>query len=158
LGLAGVGGAPALAALDPAVVEAVEAPEVVALAQGIAAVLESADPSAEEQELVGALHAYLSEVDQEAAVLQQALDVVLAGDWTETQLAALRGLFGDYAPADLDAPRGGGALVPPAAAGGAILTAAASEEESASVSRAQLEAVIAPPPPPSGGGGTDYRQ
>lgn len=153
----------ARAALEPSVLEAVEKPEVALVAQEIAALLDSFGADAEEQAITAALHRYLADSPYEDGVLEDALAVVLAGQWSPTQFAALRGIFAEYAPQDLNAP-GGPDTDTATAPGGATLARASVEGPSETTSdqaagRAQIQGLLEPPPPPAGGGGSsDYRR
>lgn len=155
-----LGAVPAQAALDPTVLEAVDAPEVAEVAIGVAALLDSVGGDAEEQEIAAALHRYLADSEYDDLVLEDALAVVLAGDWSETQRAALNSIFAEYAPQDLAAP--GGGIEAPAATtlSRAAETPAVDEstdEKPETNSEAHLQGFGAPPPPPAGGGGSsDY--
>ncbi len=155
---------PAHAALEPSVLEAVEKPEVALVAQEIAALLDSFGADAEEQAITSALHRYLADSPYEDGVLEDALAVVLAGQWSPTQFAALRGIFAEYAPQDLKAP-GGPDTDTVTAPAGAMLSRASVDETSAETTsdqaagRAQIQGLLEPPPPPAGGGGSsDYRR
>jgi hypothetical protein len=151
----------AQAALDPAALAAVERPEVADAAREIAAVLDGVAGD-DQQAIVAALHRYLAASAYSSSVLEDALGVVLAGDWTPTQLAALRSLFAEYAPADVRAPRGGPEPMldapPPGAADRARLAAVSADTpsgEEGSVS--EQGRTLAPPPLTTSGGGSDYQ-
>jgi hypothetical protein len=120
--------APARAALDPAVLEAIESPEVVAVAQAIAALLDGAGSDADAQQIAANLHSYLAESVYAGDVVETALAVVLDGQWSDDQLAALRSLYSEYAPETLEAPSGGGEVKPPMGAGDATEPAATADD------------------------------
>jgi hypothetical protein len=161
-GLASLAVAPsARAAVDPAVLEAIESPEVVEVARQIAALLEDAGPDAEAPSIAAELHGLLANGAYSAEVVESALAVVLGGDWSETQLAALRTVHYDYlailtsthseyAPDDLKAPSGGGEAEAPLNTEEPVETAGGgSGSENAGATEQAGAAMTVEPVPPS---------
>ena len=165
LGVAGVT-TPAQAALDEAVLATIQAPEVAEVAVGIAAVLDGMGPEVDEQAITAALHDYLSASIFGENVVMDGLAVVLGGDWSDMQFAALRSLFSRYVAGDVEPPRGGAealmidgaADLGPAADRLEALTPSAIAPTGGVLSNQAVEdeGDVAPPPPPSGAGGSDY--
>jgi hypothetical protein len=168
LGLATVFGTvatpPAVAALNPDVLAAVQSDEVALVALDIAALLEGAAADADEQEIGASLHRYLADTVYAPGVIKDALSVVMLGEWTEIQYAALKGIFSDYAVPDVKPPSGGGdaaamtsggSVKPTGLDGGAVASLSApSGGASQSLSPTSH---TAPPPAGTNGEGPDYR-
>lgn len=91
--------ADARAALDDATLETAATPQIADVAVEMALVLEALDVAAEEGDVVAALREHITASAYADDVVVGALELMLEGEWSDTERAAIASLFASYAEA-----------------------------------------------------------